>query len=329
MIFRRLKYFKKLIYPILLFLLLIAFSSAGFMLIEHYNVIQALYMTMITLATVGFTEVKPLSDAGREFTMLIIFINLIAFTYFVTMLTRYLLDGEFMRQYKKMTMDTAIGKLRNHVIICGFGRNGRQCTQVLHTNKIPYVILEEKIDIPDDLPFEVSHFVRGDATKDQVLLDAGIMHARAIVASLPIDADNLFIVLTARQLNPNIKIISRASNDSSIPKLKIAGANHVIMPDKLGGANMATLVLNPDVIEILSMISTKSNEEFRVSELEVRKDQDLETLNLWQKTGATVLGVKNADEFILNPSPAYYLHAGERIIIMGALAQIEKAKELL
>jgi len=286
-------------------------------------------MTVITLATVGFTEVKPLSETGRVFTILVILINIGGFTYFVTLVTRYLLDGEFIKQYKKMSMETSISKLRNHVIICGFGRNGRQCAQVLHMNKIPYVVLEEKIELPDDLPFEVKHFVKADATRDHVLLDAGIMHARAIVASLPIDADNLFIVLTARQLNPSISIISRASNDSSISKLKIAGANHVIMPDKLGGANMATLVVNPDVIEVLSMMSTRSNSEFRVSELAIQKDQLLQDLDLWKQTGATVLGIKTEDDFILNPSPGFLLQTGYHIIIMGSDEQIEQAKKLL
>lgn len=326
---KRLKYFKGLLIPVMLFVVLLFVSTIGFMIIESYSFFDALYMTVITIGTVGYMEVHPLSDAGRVFTIFIILINIGAFTFFVTYLTRYLLDGEFIRTYKQMKMDNAIQQLRNHVIVCGFGRNGAESAHVLSENGIPFVVLEEKNELPDDLPFDVPFFMKGDATKDETLKEAGIDHARAIIATMPVDADNLFTVLTARQLNPNITIISRASHDSSVGKLKIAGANNVIMPDKIGGAQMATLVLNPDVQEMISIMASRNNEQFKMAELMATKNNSLANLNLWSSTGCTLLAIKNGNEYILNPGPAYVIHGGERVILMGSEDQIEEAKKRL
>jgi voltage-gated potassium channel len=326
---KRLRYFSGLILPLALFVVLLLIGTFGYMIIEGYSFFDALYMTVITVGTVGYMEVHPLSWAGRVFTVIIILINIGAFTFFVTYLTRYLLDGEFIRTYKQMKMDNAIQQLRNHVIVCGFGRNGTECANVLFNNNIPFVVLEEKNALPDDLPFKVKYFMKGDATRDETLKEAGIEHARAIIATMPIDADNLFMVLTARQLNPNITIISRASQDSSVGKLKIAGANNVIMPDKIGGAQMATLVLNPDVQEMISLMATKNNEQFKLEEMLATKNVSLADLNLWGTTHCTLLAVKNGNEYILNPGPSYVIHGGERLILMGSQEQLEMAKKIL
>ncbi|QNA44457.1 potassium channel family protein [Lacibacter sediminis] len=326
---RLLKYFKGLLVPISLFVVLLFIGTAGYMIIESYDLLDAFYMTVITVGTVGYLEVQPLSDAGRIFTSVIIIINIGAFTFFVTYLTRYLLDGEFIRQYKHLKMDNAIHQLNNHVIVCGFGRNGTQCAHILHDNHIPFVVLEEKIDLPESLPFEVKHFVKGDATTDESLLHAGIKRARAIIATMPVDADNLFMVLTARQLNPNIVIISRASHDSSVNKLRVAGANNVIMPDKIGGAHMATMVLIPDVAELLSLMSTRNTTEFKIEEIIANNSIQLGELNLWKNSGCTILGIKSKGNYILNPGPSHSIAEGERLIIMGSEYQIRKAKELV
>jgi voltage-gated potassium channel len=326
---KRMNYFKGLLIPLGLFVVLLLIGIIGYMTIEGYSFLDAFYMTVITVGTVGFMEVAPLSDAGRVFTICIILINIGAFTFFVTFITRYLLDGEFIRQYKRLKMDTAIQQLSNHVIVCGFGRNGTECTQVLHENQIPFVVVEEKNELPLDLQFEVKFFMKGDATKDEVLKEAGIERARAIIATMPIDADNLFMVLTARQLNPNIIIISRASQDSSVNKLRIAGANNVIMPDKIGGAHMATLVMIPDVVELLSLMTTRNTNEFRVAEIMATRSALLGDLDLWKQCGCTLLGIKNQNNYTLNPAPGYFLNIGERLIIMGSEQQIEQAKQLV
>jgi voltage-gated potassium channel len=326
----RLRLFSGLFLPIGMLILTILFGTAGYIILENFSFLEALYMTVITIATVGFTEVRPLSDHGRIFTILLILLNIGLFTYFVTLLTRFFSDGEFTKLYNQIKMENSIQQLKQHVIICGFGRNGKESAQILHNNKMPFVVLEEKNDLEKDLEFDVPYFVKGDATKDEVLLEAGIKNARALIITLPVDADNLFVVLTARQLNPGIKVISRASQDSSVKKLKIAGADNVIMPDKIGGAHMATLVMLPDVAEILSIMSTQSNNSFRVVELECNKNISLGELDLWKKTNCTILGIKNPDNhYTINPNAAYQINPGERLIVMGSDEQIEKAKKLL
>jgi voltage-gated potassium channel len=279
---------------------------------------------------VGYNEVHPLSDAGRIFTIFVIAINLGLFTYFITWLSRYFFDLEFIKKYKLINMDNKIQHLNNHVIICGFGRNGKESAQVLFDNKIPFVVLEEKGEPGKEVNFEVAHFLKGDATQDEVLIEAGIKNARALITTLPVDADNLFVVLTAKQLNSKLTIISRASQDSSVNKLKIAGASNVIMPDKIGGAHMATLVMLPDVVEMLSMLSTRNNNQFRVAELRAKKPTTLLDLDLWRKTNCTIIGVKDdKNRYSINPTSSYTIQPGERLIVMGSDEQIAAAEKIV
>ncbi len=325
---KRLQLFKRLFIPIVLLCCLSLSGTFGYMLIENYNFLEALYMTIITVASVGFNEVHPLSDAGRIFTIFLIVINLGLFTYFISLLSRYFFDAEFIKKYKMINMENKIHHLSNHVIICGFGRNGRESAQILYNNKIPFVVLEDKDEPAGDLNFEVTHLIKGNATRDEVLLEAGIKKARALISTLPVDADNLFVVLTARQLNPELTIISRASQDTSVNKLKIAGANNVIMPDKIGGAHMATLVMLPDVVELISILGTRSNQLFRVAELKVEKSISLQELDLWRKTNCTILGIKGeGNKYIINPLSSYIINPGERLIVMGSDEQIQEAKK--
>ena len=322
--------FSRLLLPVLMLLFTILFGAAGFMIIEGYGFLEGLYMSVITISTVGFGEVRPLSVAGRIFTIFLILLNLGLFTYFITLITRFFSDGEFIKLYKQIKMENSIQQLKQHVIICGFGRNGKESAQVLFNNKIPFVVLEEKNEPEKELEFDVTYFMKGDATKDEVLLEAGIKSARALIITLPIDADNVFVVLTAKQLNPVIKIISRASQDSSVTKLKIAGADNVIMPDKIGGAHMATLVMLPDVVEMLSIMSTQSNESFRVAEIGANKNISLGELDLWSKTNCTILGIKTqGNHYTVNPDAGYQIKPGDRLIVMGSNAQIENAKKLV
>ena len=327
---KRLNLFKGLLQPLILLVGLTLIGILGYMLIEDFTFLEALYMTVITVASVGFNEVKPLGSTGQIFTIALILVNLGLFTYFITLLSHYFFDLEFVKKYKMIKMENSIKKLENHVIICGFGRNGKESAQILHDNKIPFVVVEEKHELENNLNFEVKYFMKADATKDEVLLEAGINNARAVLITLPVDADNLFVVLTAKQLNPNVTIISRASQDSSIKKLKIAGASNVIMPDKIGGAHMATLVMLPDVVEMLSIMSTRNNTGFRVAEIKTQKSISLSELDLWKKTNCTILGIKDKDNhYAINPLSSYCINPGESLIVMGSDEQIDSAKKLV
>jgi len=320
----------QLIRPALLLFLSIVIGVFGFMVIEGYHFLDALYMTAVTVSTVGYEVIKPLSVAGKIFTIIYLLLNIGLLTYYISLFTRYLVDGEFIKHYKQLKMEKKIHQLHNHVIICGFGRNGKESAQILTNNGIPFVVIENKEDEDASLHKKPGYLIKGNATSDETLLEAGIKQAKAIITTLPVDADNLFLVLSAKQLNPQIKIISRASVDSSVHKLKIAGADNVIMPDKIGGAHMATLVLQPDVTEILSIMGTTSNPSFRIVEIPVRKNVLLGELDLWKQTHCTVIGLKdNHNRYKINPAPDYLLHEGCSLVLMGSEDQIAKARELV
>lgn len=320
------------IYEILfLFLIPVAFGTAGYMYIEQFTLIEALYMTVITIGTVGFEEVHPLSTNGMIFTIVLIIATFITVSFFLAYITRYFLDGHFRQTYKLFKMKQKISRLSNHVILCGFGRNGRSAANLLMINRIPVVVIEKSLEQLELYNRQLEYYLAADATMDESLIDAGIMHAQAIIVSLPNDADNVFIVLTAKALNPLIRIISRASNDTSVNKMKTAGATNVIMPDKIGGTHMATLVVNSDVKEFLDYLSTQSNENFQVAEILVNKSLTLADADLWKATGgATILGLKNsADEYLLNPTPDTILRIGDRLIVMGSHKQLANIKNMV
>lgn len=321
---------RKFIAPVLLLAALTVVGTVGYVVIDDYTWLNALYMTIITVGTVGFGEIQPLSAAGKLFTIFLIIASLATVAFYITMVTRLLLDGEWRRQYRIYKQGKKLSTMHDHVIVCGYGRNGRQACEVLRQNSIAFTVIEQRQEYVPGEDQDIDLIIPGDATRDEVLVEAGIMKAKALISALPSDADNLFVVLTARQLNPDIIIISRASDDHSIKKLKIAGATNVIMPDKLGGAYMASLVLIPDVQEFLSLLSTRHNEKFQVTELHIKSAVNLGELNLWQQTGCTVLGVKQTDnKYRRNPSPDYILLEGERLIVMGSAGQISSAKKLL
>ena len=287
-------------------------------------------MTVITLSTVGYGEVKPLDDAGRIFTMILVVVNLGTFAYVVAQLVSYFLDGEFIRTYKIYKMKNAISELEGHVILCGFGRNGREAAKVFQASKKDIVVIEKLAVAKEEMPFDVRYFLQADATRDETMMEAGIYKASALISTLADDADNLFVVLTARALNPKIKIISRAANDSTVKKLMTAGANNVIMPDKIGGAHMATLVLSPDVKEFVDLMATQTGGQFEITEVVAARTITLEELNCWFETGATILGLKTSTgDYVLNPVAKTLIQPGTRIIAMGSKEQLGKLKRLL
>ncbi|MBP6757002.1 MAG: potassium channel family protein, partial [Bacteroidia bacterium] len=244
--------------PLLILLFLWVIGTVGYVIIDNYNWFDAFYMTVITVATVGYGEVQPLSHAGKTFTAFLIITSFGTFAYAVSSITKFVFDGEFNEFYKNQKLNASIEKLSDHIIICGYGRNGRQAAQVLKKHNQRFVVIESNVTITNSLNHKHSDLVIfGDGTQDEILLKAGIHRAKALITTLPVDADNVFIVLTARNLNKNLTIISRASEDNSDTKLKIAGANNVIMPDKVGGAHMASLVMKPDVIEFIDTITSE------------------------------------------------------------------------
>ena len=203
--------FKKVLYAVILFVFALLVGTIGYMAVEHYSLLESLYMTVITLSTVGYGEVHKLSDAGRIFTILLIIFDLAVFAYTFALMSTYFLEGEFSLEYKTFKMKKSIADLDGHVIICGFGRNGREAARTLQENGKAFVVIEKMPFKRDGDSVEVPFLLQEDATQDEILKQAGIDKAGALVTTLPEDADNVFVVLTARELNPRLKIISRAS----------------------------------------------------------------------------------------------------------------------
>lgn len=330
------RHFSGLYIPIGILLLIVCIGILGFIAIEEYNFLDAFYMTIITIATVGFQEVHPLSESGRLFTAFLIITSFGTFAYAVTSISQYVIDGEFNHYFKNYKLSSAIDKLENHVIVCGFGRNGRQAAHVLKKHNTRFVVIEEKKEIVSAINHQYADLVlEGDGTHDEVLLKAGILKAKALITTLPIDADNLFIVLSARTLNPKLTIISRASEDNSDKKLKLAGADNVIMPDKIGGAHMASLVMKPDVMEFVDYITGQGGDNIRLEEITFAnlsqefQNKTIRELEIRNKSGANIIGFKTAQsEYIVNPSADTKIIPDAKLFVLGTSEQIGKLKEL-
>lgn len=318
-----------------LVLLIIVIGTSGYMFIENYTFLQALYMTIITVSTIGYNEIRPLSDAGRIFNIFLITSSLTTTAFAITMLTRYVVDGEINLYFKNRRMTKAIDQLENHVILCGYGRNGRQAAETLMQHKVKFVVIEisEEHLGQDELSRKRILYIKGDATQDETLISAGIHKARALITALPEDADNVFIVLTARSVNSKIQIISRASKANSAPKLRKAGADNIILPDKIGGTHMATLVTKPDVIEFIDYLSGEEGESIHLEAVAYEalptdlKDKPLKDIMAWRKTGVNCLGVKsNEGKFIINPPETISITRGMKVIVLGTREQVEAMK---
>ena len=323
--------------PLLILLSVWLLGTIGYVLIDNYSWFDAFYMTVITVATVGYGEVAPLSHAGKLFTAFLIITSFGTFAYAVSSITKFVIDGEFNEFFKNRKLNTAIEKLSDHVIICGFGRNGRQAAQVLKKHNKRFVVIENSVKVTSGLNHKFSELVlSGDSTQDEVLIKAGILRAKALITTLPVDADNLFIVLTARNLNKNLTIISRASEDNSDTKLKIAGANNVIMPDKVGGAHMASLVMKPDVMEFIDHITAEGGDNISLEEIsfdiipDELKNKTLKDLEIRNRSGANIIGYKTAQgEYIVNPTADTLIIAKSKLFVLGTPEQISALKLIL
>jgi len=329
--------FRSVQFAIILLAGIVLIGIIGFIFFENYSLLDAIYMTIITMSTVGYGEVEPLSNEGQIFTTFLIIFSFGIFAYAITTLTRYIVDGIFRHYFMDAKIKNRISKLKNHVIVCGYGRNGKQAMEELSMHQAEAIIIDRKeaiIDLLREMPNVL--YIQGDATSDQTLENASIQNAKAIITALPNDADNLFVVLSAREINPNLRIISRASDAETVKKLKRAGATNVIMPDRIGGQRMAKLVAQPDVVEFLDHIMLQTPDEVYIDELScVNMDSEVadKTIGEWairQNTGANIIGLKTKEnKFIVNPSPNEKLSSNDQLFVLGTYEQIERLKHAL
>lgn len=313
-------------------LLSLAVGIAGYMIIEHFPLLDALYMTVITISTVGFREVGDLSNAGKIFTIFYIIFNFIFFAFLVSTIAKYIFEGELNKIYNSIMKGREVSKLRGHIIVCGYGRNGRRAAQELRNSRKKFLIIEADEHVLERFPeaAKVYKFMIGDATQDKTLQDAGIRRATTIITTLPSDSENVFITLTARELNPDIKIISRASDERVEKKLLRAGANHVVMPDALGGFHMAHIVTKPFIVEFVEMLSGFGDSDYRLEEINYfqlkseYQHKSLAELNIRKTTKATVFGFKGPKiGNIFNPDPEIIFTENNVMILLGKKEAIQ------
>lgn len=327
-----LKLFKSKIYTALIMLIILTFIGVlGYKFISDYSLVDAVYMTVITITTVGFAEVNPLDTPSKIFTIFLILTSIVIVGYAISIITEYILSKNNFENIKQRKMQKRIDNMSNHIIICGYGRNGKQAAKKLLAYNKSFVIIERDKEIIERFQEGNLPFVYGNANEDETLYQAGIEKADTLISALPSDADNLFVVLSARQINKKMNIISRASQETSYNKLKLAGANNVILPDRIGGDHMASLVVVPDLVEFIDNLGIVGERNINVEEIKVEQLYDVSTiktireLDLRRKTGCNVIGFKDEKgEYLVNPEADTKLILGSKIIVLGRPEQIQK-----
>lgn len=327
-----LKLFRFKIYLALLSILgMVTVGIFGFRVFAHHSWIDSIYMTIITISTVGYGEVQPLNDSGKMFAVFLIITSVITLGYAITIITEYILSRSNYELLKQKKVQKKIDSFSGHVIVVGYGRNGKQAVQKLMTYGKPFVIIERNDQIADRFETEDVLFVRGNANEDEVLLKAGVERASTLISALPDDSNNLFVVLSARQINSKLKIISRASEETTYQKLKFAGADNVIMPDKIGGDHMASLVVVPDLVEFLDNLQVSTEGSVNVQEITYEavcpdnRDRTIRDIDLRNKTGCSIIGYKSpSGDYIINPEASLLIEMNSKLIVIGRPEQIKK-----
>ncbi len=322
-----------------LFLSILGAGTLGYHLLEKMSLLDSLYMTVITVSTVGFKEVgaQPLSPSGKVFTMGLIITSLGGLAYVGSNMARFVFDGELANYIKTYRVDKKIAKLRNHVIIVGYGRNGEQAAMELAEHNVPFVIVDKRDNVVSRIRQNPGLlYIKGDATHEDILGQAQVNYARALIATTPNDADNVFVVLTARSMNPGLIIISRASEMESQMKLKRAGATNVIMPERIGGQRMAKLVHQPDVVEFLEYILLQKTRDVSIEELSCKKlsqrfvGKSIADLKVREISGANIIGIKiSGARYVFNPDPKMILSRNDQLFVLGNPEQIKKLQNAM
>jgi len=328
------KYIRNILMAFLFLFITLVIGIAGFMIIDDYTFSEGFYMTVITLSTVGYGEVKPLSHEGQIFAALLIIFNLGIFAYGITIISSFFIDGELRGFLKDYNVYKKIQNLKNHTIVCGFGRHGRQICEELTKNDSPFVIIEPKEGVDEEARESNYFFLAGDATDDEVLLEAGIKEAKAIVITYSESAFNVYTVLTARELNPHLRIITRATDHKAEKKLLRAGADYVVLSEVIGGFYMATLIHQPNVVEFFSVISNMGDVAIHFKEVEyahLKSDfqkKSIKELGFRAHTGVNIIGVRYRDgHYDVNPEPSIIIKEKMALVILGDKHQIEAFEE--
>lgn len=327
--------FSRILYSIVVLVIIIVGGTLGYVYFENWSILDSFYQTIITVSTVGFGEVDELSNAGKLFTAFLIITSFGTFAYAVTSITGYVLSGDYRTYFREYKYMKNIETLNNHVIICGHGRVGSKALETLTAHNHTCLVIEQDMDIVNYFRTQTEiNCAEGDATNDELLVKCGIKNAKALITTLPSDANNLFVVLTAKELNPDLKIIARASKASSVKKLKIAGAENVIMPDSIGGSHMAQLVATPDVLEFIDEILIEGENQINLESIDFK---DIPSGFQFKKIGdlkkdfsvCNIIGFKDpSGNFVINPKDDTEIIPNCKLIVLGSAEEILKLNQI-
>ena len=315
-------------------LMIIVFLSGicGYMIIEGWGFLDSLYMTVITIATVGFGEVKSLSPQGRIFTIFLIMFGMGILLFGISTFTAFLIEGELNVIFRRRKMVKNISGLTEHYIVCGIGRTGVHIIDELYKTGRSFVAIDNNEEVCRELDNKGILYIKGDATHSSVLKAANVEHARGVLCSLTNDAENLLLILTARVLNPKLRIIAKAEEDESENKMRRAGADGVVLPLFIGGLRMASEMIRPKVVTFLDEMLKGHEEVFRVEDITISDNSKITGMTLKEsgllgKKGFTVVGIRKGDRYIFNPSEEERLETGDTLILIGETKDIGEIKK--
>lgn len=327
---------KRLIGICIALAIVIASGVTGYVVIEGWRPFDAFYMTVITLSSVGFMEVRPLSDAARAFTVLLILCGSGILIYAVSLITAFIVEGELTDVMRRRKMNKRIDRLDAHFIICGADRTGQYVIEELLKTKLDFVVIENKAETVLNLEKQGILFIEGDATHDAILLRAGIKKARGFITSLHSDAENLFAVITAKRLNPSLRVIAKAAEKESEQKIRMVGADGVVMPDFIGGLRMVSEMVRPSVVGFLDIMLRSKDRTIRIEEIAVGKSspfvgKELSQTGLPDMEGVSLVALKDkaADTYTFNPTRKTFLTVDHILIVMGDVDRIQKAAAMM
>lgn len=323
---------RQFVFSLLLIVLVVVAGTTGYTLLEGWPPFDSLYMTIITITTVGYREVQPLSDTGKAFTILLIIGGVGTILYTLNNAARVVIEGEFKEMFGRRKLEKTIKSLKGHYIICGYGRMGKVIAKELKEKGVRFVVIEK-----DFTPVEGTDealFITGDATSDEVLKEAGIERARGLISVLSTDAENLYVVLSARVLNPEMNIVARAGEEGSEQKLLRAGADRVVSPYHIGGLRIAHSMLKPAVVDFIEFATKSGNIDLQMEEIYVHKganivDMTLDECGIGRELGIIIVAIKReGGDMRFNPTFKTSIKAGDVLIALGEKIKLKVLEDM-
>jgi voltage-gated potassium channel len=323
---------KRLILALGLIGCIVTFGTTGYMVIEGWSFLDSLYMTVTTLTTVGYREIRELSSGGRWFTIILIIGGVGTMLYALSTGAKVILEGEILELMGRRRLEKKIKELKDHYIICGYGRMGRVIAKELKGERVKFVVIEKNLVVHEK---EEAFVIEGDATQDDILKEVGIERARGLISVLPTDAENLYVVLSAKGLNPNLFIVARAGEEGSEQKLLRAGADRVISPYHIGGLRIAHTVLKPAVVDFIELATKSGNIDLQMEEIPIPEGSGLMGLSLDQcgigrDLGVIIVAIKKpTGDMKFNPTFRTLVEPGDTLIALGEVSKLKVLEEMV